>query len=178
MIWTFNIYGLNRWTCIVVGVNFVVGKFSWYFVGEVRPEYITPSTHTLFRIMSCGWVSTSFHWEDRYLIPITCNCKYSWCWGSSILKSDQAGERSIMGLSQRVDGEVVRWCTSHGEVSTSSNGFRATWPYPLYNGGPHEIFWGSNSAGEGIGLASCLDSSWCNGDQRGDWKEEREEEME
>jgi len=85
---------------------------------------------------------------------------------------------SIIGLAQWVDGEGVGWCTAHSEVSTSSNGIRASQPTPLYSGCPSESSPGSNSAGEGVGLAGCWFCSWCDGDQKGNWKERREKELE
>jgi len=69
-----------------------------------------------------------------------------------------------MRLAEWIDGEGVGWCTAHSEVSTNSNGIKATWPPPLYSGCPSESSLGSNSAGEGIGLASCWVCSWCDGD--------------
>ena len=68
-----------------------------------------------------------------------------------------------MGLAQTVDGEGVGWCTAHSEVFTSSNGVRATWPHPLHSGGPSESSLGSNSAGEGVGLACCWVCYWGDG---------------
>jgi len=78
--------------------------------------------------------------------------------------SGLAGVLSIMRLAQWVEGEGVGWCTAHSEVSTSSNATRTTRPYPLHSGCPSESSCGSNSAGEGVGLASCWVCSCCDGD--------------
>jgi len=81
-----------------------------------------------------------------------------------------------MRLAQWVDGEGVGWCTAHSDVCASGNVIRATRPLPLYSGGPSESSLGSNSAGEGVGLAGCWSYSWCgDGDQGGDWKEKRKD---